>query len=109
MMSQSRAQEEHHRQPKPKLMELRRSYNQGRSTHLTSEKVAEVAGVPLWREYQIELGAPVPVEDAKKVLMAFSQLTGVRYNLSDVNLRLMMPTLQDHNDSGAKTDREGIG
>ena len=79
-------------QAKPKLMELRRTYNHDNKTLITSEQLAEAAGVPLWREYQVEIGAPVPQEDAQKVVAAFSQLTKQICTVEDVSVRMLKTT-----------------
>jgi hypothetical protein len=73
-------------------MERRRTYNSDNKTLLTSEQVAEAAGVPLWREYQVEIGVPVPPEDAQKVVAAFSKLTKQVCTVEDVSVRMLKTT-----------------
>lgn len=66
----------------PLLQHLRRK------TNLTSRQVADEAGVPLRVEYLMEIGGIVTPEDAKKVLAAFSRLTGKQYSLQNVQVHL---------------------
>jgi hypothetical protein len=66
----------------PTLQDLRRK------TQFTSRQVAEAARVPLRVEYAMEIGGIVTQENAKKVLAAFSHLTGTQYSLRDVQVHL---------------------
>ena len=66
----------------PTLQALRRK------TPLTAREVAEAAGVPLRVEYLMEIGALVSQQDAEKVLVAFSHLTGEPYSLKNVQVHL---------------------
>ena len=78
---------------KPSLMDLRRDYNRDKKTPLTSEMVADTAGVPLWLEYQVEIRAPVTRKDAEKILAAFSKLVDHTYAVEDVEVRLKEETI----------------
>jgi len=86
-------QSDRRRTSKPSLMELRRTYNQDRKTLLTSEMVADTAGVPLWLEYQVEIRVPVTRKDAEKILAAFSKLVDHTYTVEDVEVRLKAETV----------------
>jgi hypothetical protein len=76
---------------KPTFMQLRRSYNQHTDSPLTSQQLAEAAGIPLTDVYQMEIGGWVSKQDAIKILEAFFSKTGKRYTLNDINVRLKTP------------------
>lgn len=60
-----------------------------RNNHnLTAQRVAEMASVPLRVEYLMEIGCPVSKEDADKVMKALSTLTGDRFTLLDVTIKV---------------------
>jgi len=54
---------------------------------LTAERIAEMAGVPLRVEYLMEIGCPVSKDDARKVLLALSSLTGDKSALANVMIK----------------------
>ncbi len=56
--------------------------------HLTAQRVAEMASVPLRVEYLMEIGCPVSKKDAEKVMQALSALTGDRFTLLDVTINV---------------------
>lgn len=68
----------------PTLMQVRREHD------LTSQQLAQAAGVPLFVEYRAEIGAAVTGEEAEKLLRALSRLTGQHYTQEQVHL-LVMP------------------
>ena len=55
---------------------------------LTAERIAQMAGVPLRVEYLMEIGCPVSKDDARKVLLALSSLTGDRSVLANVSIKV---------------------
>jgi len=60
-----------------------------RQSHgLTAQRIAEMAGVPLRVEYLMEIGCPVSKDDARKVLLALSSLTGDKSTLANVSIKL---------------------
>lgn len=73
---------------KPTLLELRRSYDQLLGKQITSRQVAEKAGVPVADEFMMELGCPVSLEVASRVIKAFSILTGQQYSLRDITVSI---------------------
>ncbi len=73
---------------KPTLLALRRRLNQGRSPRLSAQQIAVTAGVPLTIFFQAEIGFPISVEDARKILPAFCQLSGIALTLSDVSMQV---------------------
>jgi hypothetical protein len=59
-----------------------------RQSHgLTAQRIAEMAGVPLRVEYLMEIGCPVSRDDARKVLLALSSLTGGKSTLANVAIQ----------------------
>ncbi len=66
----------------PRLMQLRHDHG------LTSQELAQAAGVSLREEYLMEIGAVVNREDALKILQALSTLCGQPYTLNDVDVTL---------------------
>ncbi len=64
---------------KPTLQQIRWT-QQG----LTSQALAQAAGVPLRIEYLMEIGAWVSRQEAEKVLVALSQIAGHKYTLENV-------------------------
>ncbi len=73
---------------KPTLLALRRRLNQGRRPRLSAQQVAAMAGVPLALFFQAEIGYPISVEDARKILPTFCQLSGIALTLSDVSMQV---------------------
>ncbi len=73
---------------KPTLLYLRREYNKVHNTHLTSQQVAEEAGVPLWVYFQAEIGCLVSREDAARILPALSRLIDRLLTIDDVYMSL---------------------
>ncbi len=73
---------------KPTLLFLRRDYNRRADTHLTSQQVADAAGVPLWSYFQAEIGCPTHPQDAARILPTLSRLIGLPLTLNDVYLPL---------------------
>jgi hypothetical protein len=73
---------------KPTLLQARRAYNHHANTMITSQQLASMAVVPLAEEFLMELGRPVSYETARRVLGAFSTLTGRQYTLNDVDVTL---------------------
>lgn len=71
---------------KPTLFQLRRSYNSKTETLITTKQLAETSGVALADVFQMELGRPIRLEDAHKVLHAFSRLTGKRIDINDITV-----------------------
>ncbi len=71
---------------KPTRLALRRRFNQGRSPWLSAQQVAATAGVPLTLFFQA--GFPVSAEDARKILPAFCQLSGIALTLGDVSIQV---------------------
>ncbi len=63
----------------------RRSLKELRCQHdISSQVVAEQAGVPLREEYLLEIGVPVERQTALKILNAFSRLVNQTYTLDDI-------------------------
>ncbi|HZR44369.1 MAG TPA: hypothetical protein VFB12_29925 [Ktedonobacteraceae bacterium] len=73
---------------KPTLMKLRRDYNEHTDTLITSQQLAEADGVPLADEFTMELGRPVSIQIANKILNPFNTLTGQHYTFTDVEVTL---------------------
>ena len=71
----------------PTLRDVRRLHD------LTSQSVADAAGVPLRTEYLMEIGGVVSREDAEKVMTALSTLTQYRYTLDTINGIALRETL----------------
>ena len=66
---------------KPTLLSLRQL------TTITTQEVAEMAGVSLTQAYVVEIGGFTESEIAEKVISAFSTLSGTRYTLEDICLQ----------------------
>ena len=54
-----------------------------RASGLTSREVATLAEVPLREEYLFEIGGPTSPETRRKIIQAFSRLTGHAYTIAD--------------------------
>ena len=66
---------------KPTLLNLRQK------TVITTQELAQKAGVSLTEAYVVEIGGFVNKETATRVLAAFTQLTGTHYTLNDIRLQ----------------------
>ena len=66
---------------KPTLLSLRLQ------TTITTQEVAQKAGVSLTHAYVVEIGGFADRAIAEKVIDAFSQLSGMRYTLDDIRLQ----------------------
>ena len=66
---------------KPTLLSLRLG------TTITTQEVAERAGVSLTQAYVVEIGGFANREVAEKVVRAFSALSGTPYTLDDIRLQ----------------------
>jgi len=64
------------------LMRIRQSH------HLTSDELAQAAGVPFHIEYRAEIGVCVEQADTDKLLRALSEKTGQHYTLDNVKINL---------------------
>ena len=67
---------------RPRFLVLRQ--NSG----LTSQQVAQEAGLPLSDEYRAEIGCVVEADVAERVRAAFSRLTGQRWTLTELAIAL---------------------
>ena len=67
---------------RPCFLWLRREYG------LTSEQVAQEAGLPLADEYQAEIGCGVAPETAERVRAAFSRLTGKAWAMQETAIHI---------------------
>jgi len=72
---------------RPTLRDVRRLHD------LTSQHVADAAGVPLRTEYLMEIGGVVSREDAEKVLTAVATLTQYHYTLDMIDGIVLKETL----------------
>ena len=63
---------------KPTLLSLRRG------TGLTTEQLAQLAGVTLGKTYTVEIGGFVDPAIAKRVVAAFATLSGTPCTLNDI-------------------------
>lgn len=81
---------------KPTLMQLRRNHNYRANTDITTKQLAETSGVALADVFQMELGRPISLEDAHKVLHVFSRLVGKQIKLSDVDVIIKQETQEAH-------------
>ena len=66
---------------KPTLLSLRQH------TKITTQEVAQQAGVSLTEAYVVEIGGFADGEIAERVVRAFSQLSGTPYTLDDIRLQ----------------------
>ncbi len=66
---------------KPTLLGLRQH------TNITTQDLAQQAGVSLTEAYVVEIGGFANRAIAEKVLRAFSQLSGTLYTLDDIRLQ----------------------
>lgn len=66
---------------KPTLLSLRQQ------TKITTQEVADKAGVSLTQAYVVEIGGFTDREIAEKVIRAFSYLSGMHYTLDDIRLQ----------------------
>jgi len=74
---------------KPTLLSLRQQ------TKITTQDVAQKAGVSLTEAYIVEIGGFADKVIAEKVIAAFSQLSGTAYTLNDIRLQnVSAPVIQ---------------
>lgn len=66
---------------KPTLLSLRQK------TDMTTQQLAQYAGVSLTEAYVVEIGGFVDRETARRVVIAFSRLSGTRYTIDDIRLQ----------------------
>ncbi len=66
---------------KPTLLSIRQQ------TKITTQEIAQQAGVSLTETYVVEIGGFADRAIAEKVLRAFSQLSGTAYTLDDIRLQ----------------------
>ncbi len=66
---------------KPTLLSLRQR------TTITTQDLAQKAGVSLTQAYIVEIGGFAEKAVAEKVIAAFSLLSGMRYTLNDIRLQ----------------------
>ncbi len=62
------------------LMRIRREHG------LTSQQVAEAAGLPLRIEYLCEIGVEIEEEDVQKIVLAMQRLTGCNYTREQLGI-----------------------
>jgi hypothetical protein len=67
---------------KETIKQIRQRYD------LTAQRVAEIANVPLRVEYLMEIGCPVSMEEAQRIIQALSALTGNRFTLRNVTINI---------------------
>lgn len=63
---------------RPRFLTVRRLWG------LTSEQVAQEAGLTLTEEYRAEIGGTVEPEVAERLLTAFARLTGRKWTLEEI-------------------------
>lgn len=68
---------------KPTLMQVRHAYNKQFGAWITAQDIALRAGVNPGTEYAMELGSYVSPEDVDKIICAWNQMTGGRYQRDD--------------------------
>lgn len=73
---------------KPTLLQLRREYNMKTGQLITTKQLADTSGVELADVFQMELGRSITLENAEKVLHAFSCLTGKHINPNDITIMI---------------------
>lgn len=66
---------------KPTLLSLRQK------TDMTTQQLAQHAGVSLTEAYVVEIGGFVDQETARRVVVAFSQLSGMHCTIDDIRLQ----------------------
>ena len=66
---------------KPTLLSLRHQ------TKITTQDIAQEAGVSISEAYVVEIGGFADREVAEKVIRAFSRLSGTEYTLDDIRLQ----------------------
>ena len=78
------------KQKKPTLLSIRQR------TQISTEQLAEEAGVSLTEVYVVEIGGFVKKEVASRVIAAFVKLSGVYYTLDDIRLHNVPSTRTYH-------------
>lgn len=76
-------------QKKPTLLSIRQR------TAISSEQLAQAAGVSLSETYVVEIGGFTHEDVAKKVMAAFVKLSGMYYTLDDIRLHNVPPVRPD--------------
>jgi predicted transcriptional regulator len=88
---------------KPTLLSLRQY------TQITTQELAQQAGVSLTEAYVVEIGGFANRAIAKKVIRAFSQLSGTAYTLDDIRLQnVSTPVAQRSQLSDLPTTKQAI-
>lgn len=78
-----------------------------RAKGLTSREVADAAGVSLAEEYLYEIGGIVDKEVGQRIVKAFEQLTGERFNVSDQPTTILNTVGGTHVISNEVSRRQG--
>ncbi len=68
------------KEKKPTLLSIRQR------TQISTEQLAQVAGVNLTEAYVVEIGGFVQKDIARRVIAAFVKLSGMYYTLDDIRL-----------------------
>ena len=88
---------------KPTLLSLRQK------TTITTQEVAQRAGVSLTQAYVVEIGGFTERAIAEKVIRAFSVLSGTHYTLDDIRLQnVSTPTILRAKLSDLETSKHPI-
>ena len=88
---------------KPTLLSLRQH------TKITTQDLAQQAGVSLTEAYVVEIGGFADRAIAEKVIRAFSQLSGTTYTLDDIRLQnVSIPISQRSQLSDLPTTKQTI-
>ena len=88
---------------KPTLLRLRQQ------TGISTQELAQQAGVSLTEAYVVEIGGFANSEVAEKVIRAFSLLSGTAYTLDDIRLQnVSTPVSQRSRISDLPTTKQAI-
>ena len=88
---------------KPTLLSIRQH------TQITTQELAQQAGVSLTDAYVVEIGGFADRTIAEKVVRAFSQLSGTPYTLDDIRLQnVSTPVTQRSQLSDLPTTKQAI-
>jgi len=71
---------------KPTLLSIRQQH-----THITTEQLAEEAGMSLGQTYTVEIGGFTTKDTAVQVLAAFRRLSGKAYTLDEIRFQNTPP------------------